>query len=222
MRILGVVLTLLLAMPTLVSAQDREREARDRTDPTGLPGYFDFGDVLEFSDGDEVVEIDLTQPLLGLVGKVAEYEDEALANLLAELDLVRVNVFSYDRRDEDELLERIDTLSKRLSDDDWDNIVRVRSRDEHVNVFVKLGDRSDDPDDPDVVLSGLTILVMEDYEAAFINIVGQFGLEEIGRVGYHLGVPHMEDLGRSRRNRDRDRDDDRDDREDRDRNRSGR
>jgi hypothetical protein len=197
MRILSVTLALLLALPTLALAQERESREREKVDYSRLPGYFDFGDVLEFSDGDEVVEIDLSQPLLGFLGKVAEYEDEGLGQLMSQLDLVRVNVFSYDRRDEDILLEKVESLSQELRDGNWDNIVRVRGRDEHVNIFVKMNDHEADPED--VVLSGLTILVLEDYEAAFINVVGEFGLEEIGGVGYHLGIPHMENLGRKSR-----------------------
>jgi hypothetical protein len=201
MRTVNALLILLLAWPTLAWAQER-----DRTDYTRLPGYFDFGKVLELSDGDEVVEIDLSQPLLGLVGRVVEYDDEALADLLAQLDLVRVNVFSYDYDDEDALIERMDAMAKELTDDRWDNIVRVRSDEEHVNVFVKLHDRSDDPDNPDVIVSGLTILALDDEQAAFINIVGEFGLDEIGRVGRHFDIPHMDELGR-RRHSDRDRED---------------
>jgi len=208
MRTVNALLILLLALPTLAWAQER-----DRTDYTRLPGYFDFGKVLEFSDNDEVVEIDLSQPLLSLVGRVVEYDDEALADLLAQLDLVHVNVFSYDRDNEDPLIERIDTMAKQLTDDHWDNIVRVRSDEEHVNVFVKLHDRSDDPDAPDVIVSGLTILVLDEEQAAFINIVGEFGLDEIGRVGRHFDIPHMDELGR-RHHRDRDREDRNESRED--------
>lgn len=167
------------------------------------PGYFDFGDISEYSDGEELVEIDLTQPLLSFVGRLAEGEEPELADLLSELLLVNVRVFSYDRRDEADLADHMETIADRLRSGSWQNIVRVRGT-ETVNVFVQIQNQDGDPED--MILSGLAVLAMEDEEAVFVNVVGNFGMEEISRVGRHFDIPHMREMDRERR-RSRDRDD---------------
>ncbi len=166
------------------------------------PGYFEFGDVLEYSDGDELVEIDLSQPLLGLLGAVMGSEDPELADLMRELELVKVNMFSYDRDSEGDLTKLVDDLNKRLKSGDWQNIVRVRGE-EDVNVFVKMGSRGDGNNPDDATFQGLTVLFMDDYEAVFVNVVGEFGLDEIARVGRHFDIPHLEDIDSGRDDDDR-------------------
>jgi len=192
---------LLLLVASTAWAQPAREELKNH------PGYFDFGDIAAYSDGEELVEIDLTQPLLSFVGRLAESEEPELGDLLAELLLVNVRVFSFDRRDEGELLEHMENIADQLRAGDWQNIVRVRGE-ESANVFVKLENDQGDPED--MILSGLAILAMEDEEAVFVNVVGNFGMEEISRVGRHFDIPHMQDMDRdrddrrSRRSRDRD------------------
>ena len=196
----------ILSIVALVSLLAWPALAQDRVDFTKLPGYFDFGDIVEFSDGIELVEIDIAQPMLSLIARVVEYEDEALAELLQNVDHVGVNVFSYDPDDFDALSDRMDRMVKQLKDDGWDNIVRVRGRDENANIFVKLAERGSDLEERDVALTGVTILVIEDEEAAFVNVVGEFGYDEIARLGDHFDIPHLDDMDRDRRRSRRNRD----------------
>jgi hypothetical protein len=195
----------ILSIAALVSLLAWPALAQDRVDFTKLPGYFDFGDIVDFSDGEELVEIDIAQPMLGLIARVVEYEDEALAELLLNVDHVGVNVFSYHPDDFDALLGDMEKMAKKLEGDGWDSIVRVRGRDENANIFVKLAHGDGDAEEPDVALTGVTILVIEDDEAVFANVVGNFGYEEIARLGDHFDIPHLEDMDRDRR-RDRRRD----------------
>jgi hypothetical protein len=185
-------LALWLASPAW--AQSRSEDV----DVTSLPGYFDFGDLHQYSDGDEVVEVDVAQPLLTLVGKMLMGEDPGLGELLASLDLVRVHVFSYDGRDEDTLRDKIDAMSAELDRKEWDNIVRVRGSEEHANIFVKMA-TGESADASDPTLTGLAILVLDDEEAVFVNVVGEFGMDEISRIGDYYDIPHMRDFERRSR-----------------------
>jgi hypothetical protein len=158
------------------------------------PGFVDFGDIWEWSDGDEEVEIHLTQPLLGVAGSFMRGEDPELADLILDLHLVRVNQFTFNRRDEDAVRGFIDDTGRRLRRDGWDNIVKVRERDERVNVFVKLDGDGQDP--AETFLSGLCILVVDGDESTFVNVVGRFRLEDVARVGNQFDIPYAQEWDR--------------------------
>lgn len=188
---------LLALTVTTADAQRRlsEEELREQ------PGYVDFEGVWNWSDGDEEVELILTQPLLGFAGAFVRGEDPDLADLILDLHLVRVNQFTFSRGDEDQILEFIDDTDERLRGDQWDNIVKVRDRDERVNVFVKLDGDGTDP--AETYMNGLCILVIDGDEAAFVNVVGRFRLEDIARVGAQFDIPYAEDFERYNRRGDR-------------------
>lgn len=155
------------------------------------PGYVEFGDVWRLSDGDEEVEIDLTQPLLGVVGAFVSDDDPELADLIMNLHLVRVNSFSFRKSNDEEVRGMIDELSKGLGGKGWENIIKVRDSGEHVNVFVKMD--GDGRTQSGTFLSGLTVLVYERGKATFVNVVGRFKLEDIARVGRHFDIPGSAD-----------------------------
>lgn len=155
------------------------------------PGYVDFGDLWKYSDGDEEVEIHLTQPLLGVVGAFVRGEDPELADLILDLHLVKVNQFSFERADEENVRKIIDDTAGDLRKDGWDNIIKVRERDERVNVFVKFAGESRSHEE--AVLSGLAVLVLENDSAAFVNVVGRFRLQDIARVGAQFDIPYTDD-----------------------------
>lgn len=155
------------------------------------PGYVEFGDVWRWSDGDEEVEIELTQPLLGVVGAFVSDEDPELSKLIMDLHLVRVNSFSFRHDDEEDVRKLIDDLSGKLTGNTWDNIIKVRERGERVNVFVRMD--GDGRTKEGTFLSGLTVLVYERGQATFVNVVGRFRLEDIARVGRHFDIPGSQD-----------------------------
>lgn len=201
------ILILLLASP-LALAQ------ADHGDVANSPGYVDFGDLSEFSDGEEMVEVDLMQPLLGIFARALGDDEPELGDLLQNLELVNVRVFSYRHSTEEELREHMTKLSGDLRDDEWENIVRVRSEYEMANIFVLLSNAErGKPATDDTAIEGLAVLVLEEDQAVFANVVGHFGMDEITRLGRHFNVPHMEgwDRDHQRKHRSRgDHDDDHD------------
>ena len=183
-----------LALIFLVAAVATPVIAQEALTPEELrkePGYVEFGDVWRWSDGDEEIEIDLTQPLLGVVGAFIGDEDPELADLIMDLHLVRVNSFSFRKSNDEDVRDMIDGLSTDLNKDDWENIIKVRERGERVNVFVKLD--GDKRTREGTFLSGLTVLVYERGQATFVNVVGRFRLEDIARVGRHFDIPGSDD-----------------------------
>jgi len=184
-------LTAVGALVVLLAGTAHAQRGMSESELREQPGYVDFEDVWDWSDGDEEVEIHLTQPLLGVVGSFVRSEDPELAELIRGLHLVRVNQFTFRRRDEDAVRDFVDETGNNLRDEAWDNIVKVRERDERVNVFVKLDGDGEDP--AETFLSGLCILVVDGDEAAFVNVVGRFRLEDVARVGAQFDIPYAGD-----------------------------
>ncbi len=203
-------LSALLLLPSLVPAPAQAQKKLSPDELRKLPGYVDFGDIWEYSDGEEEVEIDLTQPLLGVVGSFVRSEDPDLADLILDLHLVRVNQFSFEEKDRDRVRKLVDNTARKLRSQSWDNIVKVREGGERVNVFVQFDGEQTDAED--TYLTGLTILVLEEDAAAFINVVGRFRLQDIARVGAQFDIPYAQDFdqfnARAKRGSESDREED--------------
>ena len=180
------------------------------------PGYIDFGDVADFSNGDESVEIFLTQPLLKLVEGVIESDEPELGDLIENLALVKVDVFSFDWSDFDTLEAAVGTLTGTLIDKGWQQLVKVKSEDERVFVHA-LPIREERGDEERDIIAGITVMALEEEQAVFVNIVGKFDFEAIGQLIRRFDVPNVDidDLPssyRSRSQQERDDDDVDDDR----------
>ncbi len=76
--------------------------------------------------------------------------------------------------------DRTSEMSKRLKADGWETVVKVREDDEFVDMFLKTnGD----------VIEGMVVMVIdEDDEAVFVNIIGEIDPEQIGRLGNKFNV----------------------------------
>jgi len=197
------------------TSSQAEREAELRAHP----GYVDFGDLMDFSDGEEVVDVYLTQPLLGLTSWLVKEEDPELADMFKDLKLVKANVFSFDPDDADALIERADEVTGRLEGQGWQRIVRVSGRDERLTVFLKMRDSGGTEDAP--LLDGVVVVALnqdfdnrrrryDSYEAVLVNIVGVIDFGKLSALGKHLDIPHLEDIDDDDWRRDRDDRDDQD------------
>jgi len=204
--VLSVLLSLAVTGPAMAGQGDR--------DLTELPGYFDFGEVGQFGNGDRNIEVFLEQPLLSLAVAILQREEPEVADMITDLALVKVNVFSFDGDDHEEMIDRIDGLTGALDGQGWQRLVKMKDRDERVSLYVKSSDDGG-------LIHGVAVLAVEgderdyDNEAVFVNIVGEFELDAIVHLIEHFDVPHMhelDDYGRDRDRRDRRDRDDRDDR----------
>jgi hypothetical protein len=195
-------LTIALAFCLVASAAVAGKKERE-VDVTRLPGFFDFGNIEEFANGEESVEINLTQPLLGLAEAVIVKEDPDMANLVADLSLVKVNAFGVNADKRSALEDNVDKLSRSLTSEGWQQLVKVRDKKERVFLYVKPDTEQRGDEERDLVV-GVAALVIGndkdrieelDHEAVFVNIVGKFDIEAIVKLVRHFNVPHLEGLG---------------------------
>ena len=183
-------IAVLAIAPQTVIAADKEY--------TKLPGYVDFDAMGIFKDAESSVEVFLTGSLLVLVREAVKDDDPELSDMLANIQYVRVQVFPLDDVDSDQVMVQAKQMAASLEKKGWEIAVRVRDDDEHVYVYLLPG--------KDNNIEGLVVMVVEeDDEATFVNIVGNVDPAKIGRIGRSFDIDAMDiDFG----NLDNDDDDD--------------
>lgn len=106
------------------------------------------------------VQVDLNPMMLGLASAASRTANPAAADLLANVDGVRVRVYSS-LEDASVVLQSIDEVATRLARDGWEQVVRVQD-DGDVRVLMQ----SDG-----TAVTGLTAMIVADNEAVFVNLV---------------------------------------------------
>ena len=146
----------------------------------GVPGYVDFGDLTGVTGAEPAVEISLGQALLAFISAAAREEDPELADALGRLRSIRLNVFQLDAQSLPNARKRAAEIAGRLEADRWDPAVSVRSEDSTIHMYMKTdGDR----------VAGMTVMMVgQDGEAVFMNIVGEIDPAQLGRVAARFGV----------------------------------
>jgi hypothetical protein len=147
------------------------------------PGYIEFTSLGLFDDPEPEanVEIYLKKPLLDLVAAATRSEDEELANMLAGLNLICVQVY----KDLDMSYEHIAARLSALSLPDWEQAVQVRERDQRVQFYVRTKDET---------IVGLLVLAGDPHEFVFINIVGSLDLAQVGRIGRKFDIAPLDSI----------------------------
>lgn len=160
-KILVLGLTALLALPAMA----QEDALKD------FPGYVDFGELGDIF-GEPTVQIAVGESLLGLVGSLSAKEDPEAAELFNRLNGVRVNV--YENTDiPPEGVEYVKSVSQKLAGLGWESVVTVNSAEEQVRIFMKINGEK---------IDGITVMVVEDTEAVFVNVIGDINPAELERV----------------------------------------
>ena len=156
-------------------------------DYTSDPGYYDFGDLSMFENGEGVTEVFLESNILKMVASATEEKDPELSSMLNGLKLVKVNVFDVSDKNEIGIKERINDADKKLMSQKWDRIVRTRGGDELVNVYIKTPGNSN--------IQGLVVTTLDkNDQAVFVNIVGTIDLKKIGKLGAKFDIPSLDKI----------------------------
>jgi hypothetical protein len=154
---------------------------------TPKPGAVDFASLGLGSDEEASVEVNLSGPLLQLAASATDDEDDpGLSQMLSKLDAITVRTYSMEGKSPDAYDKQVAALSRKLEADGWQTIVKVREKDERAHIAVKMvGDR----------IVGLTVIAFDhDDELAFINIVGDIDMKQIGRLGKHMNIDALDSL----------------------------
>jgi len=151
----------LLAVP--VMAQEDELK--------NLAGYVDFGD-LSASYGEPKITINLGGTMLNFVSMMSNSESPETSEMISKLKGIRVQIYSLDENVE-AARDQFGKTKSSLKSSGWEPIVQVNEDDEQVLVYMKMEDGN---------MEGMTVMVVDDEEAVFVNVIGQLNPEELGRV----------------------------------------
>ncbi len=157
----------LLSLPAIA----QEDELKD------LPGYVDFGDLSSLY-GEPKIIINLGGTMLSFVSMMSSSESPETADMISKLKGVRVQIYSTDENS-DAAKAQFNEVKDNLKTDGWEPIVLINEDDEQVLIYMKMENG---------LMEGMTVMVVDDEEAVFINVIGQLNPAELGRVMNSLDV----------------------------------
>lgn len=146
-------------------------------------GRIDFAD-LSSHYGEPKVEVNLSASLMKMIGRFADSEDPEVANILSNLESIKVRVYNLNGELE-KANSTVDQVSSKLRADKWETLVTVNDNEENQKVRIFSKSTED-------VIDGVVVMVVspenEGGEAVFINIVGEIDPEKIGKVAETLNI----------------------------------
>jgi hypothetical protein len=151
----------LLALPAMA----QEDELKD------LAGYVDFGD-LSVTYGEPKITINLGGTMLNFVGMMSSAESPETSDLISKLKGIRVQIYTLDENVDAAKSQFVETKDN-LKSSGWEPIVQINEDDEQVLVYMKMENDK---------MEGMTVMVVDEEEAVFVNIIGQLNPAELGRV----------------------------------------
>lgn len=146
-------------------------------------GQIDFADLSSFY-GEPKVEINLSASLMNMVGSFAKSEDPEVAEILSNLEFIKVRVYNLNGK-ADKANNTLDKVSTKLRAEKWETLVTVNNNEENqkVRIFSKTTNN---------VIDGIVVMVVspekEGGEAVFINIVGEIDPNKIAKITDNLNI----------------------------------
>jgi Domain of unknown function (DUF4252) len=176
MNKLSIVCLVIVLLPFGVIAEE---------DYSKYPGYVDFSSLEGIDPVGESVEVYITKPIIKLVSAVNAGEDPELEKLLSGLALIRVEVFGIGENDAAQVEKSMNEMMTKLSKKNWEKIVKVRESDERVDVFLNINGET---------VEGLLVMVKDEDEATFVNIVGTLDMTLLGKLGNKFDIPNLDEI----------------------------
>lgn len=141
------------------------------------PGYYPIESMGVLAKGDLEVDIDLTGAMLQVAAGAMQSEngeDGDLAQLVAGLERVRVQVGEPQGADASTIAHSFETAISTMEGAGWSRILRVVDEEEQVYVFARENAGR---------IAGLTALINdENEEIVLVNLVGDIDPVVLGRV----------------------------------------
>jgi hypothetical protein len=144
-------------------------------------GYYPIEEMGIFAEGDLEVDVDLSGAMLRVAAGAMENQDERLADLVASLERVRVQVGNPSGVDAATVAQKMAAAQATLKGAGWQKILSVEENDEQVYLYALESAGN---------ISGLTVFVNEGgEEVVIVNIVGDINPETLGRL-----IANMDDF----------------------------
>jgi len=151
----------LLSLPAMA----QEDELKD------LPGYVEFGD-LSATYGEPKITINLGGTMLSFVGMMSSAESSETSELISKLKGIRVQMYAMEENT-DAARKQFSEVKSNLKSSGWEPIVQINEDDEQVLIYMKMDGGN---------MEGMTVMVVDEEEVVFVNIIGQLNPAELGKV----------------------------------------
>ena len=152
------------------------------------PGQVDFGTFSPSASGGEFVEVNLSSNLISMAARFIEKQEPDIAKVVKGITLVHVNVIGVNEQNRPDLEKRIEKVRHDLEGKGWEKVVTVKEKDQEVGVYVKTANKD--------TVQGVTVMVMEENkEAVFVNVVGDIKPEQLAMLGDKLHIEPLKKLG---------------------------
>jgi len=137
-------------------------------------GYYPIEEMGIFAEGDLEVDVDLSGAMLRVAAGAMENQDAGIAELVANLERVRVQVGAPSGLDAATVAQKIAAAQATLENAGWQKILSVEESDEQVYLYALESAGN---------IVGLTVFVSEgSEEVVVVNIVGDIDPETLGRL----------------------------------------
>lgn len=149
------------------------------------PGQIDLGKFTPV-EGAEFVEVNINSNLIAMVCNFAKKAEPDVAQLLAGLKSVRVNVLGLTEENREEITTRVTQLRSQLDKSGWDRVVSVIENAEDIGVYMKMKGAE--------AVEGLVVTVLDGNEAVFVNIIGDIRPDKLATVGERFNIEPLKHL----------------------------
>ena len=156
---------------------------QDDIDITRHPGYVDLGEIKIPDTKGEIVDISIGPELLRLVQDLDGEHDSSDSFDLKGCLNIQVKSFPLNLDEIEKIRPIVEKIDKKLVDENWKHLVRVKSEDEQVIVRIKK--------DKNNKMAGLIVMVLDidSHEFAVINLVGDIDLDKVRKMDLMRNVP---------------------------------
>lgn len=156
--------------------------------PSPAAGYVDFSSFAPNAEG-QLVEIKIESGLIRFAAKIAALKEPAAAELLKNIQQVRVNVVELDDTNRADAAGKIAAVRGHLESMGWAPTVNVRDPKKGEDVAVYIKSKDDDS------IDGIVVTVIEKgKQAVFVNVVGNIQPEQLAELGDRLNISALDRL----------------------------
>lgn len=148
-------------------------------------GQVDFAAFMPNPDG-QLVEVKVESGLLRFAAKVAAVREPEAAEVIRNIESVRVNVVELNKDNVADATAKIEAVRAQLEAAGWEPTVKVRDpkKGEDVAIYIKSG--------ADDTIAGIVVTVLESgKQAVFVNVVGNIRPEQLGEIGQRFNLPAL-------------------------------
>jgi hypothetical protein len=151
------------------------------------PGQVDFGTFAPPKGDGEFVEVNLSPAMIGLASRLVEKDQPEVAQVLAGLKLVRVNVIGLSDDNRSELHSRAQKVREDLASKGWERVVTAQQKNQDVSLYLKITGEG--------AVQGMAAVIFDNKEhAVFVNIVGDIKPDQIAMLGEKLHIDPLKQL----------------------------